>query len=53
MGYLGAGVGGSCRGGVHHTGVEWAVKFSLNNLICHNLGLLSFFLKNYCHLLSG
>ena len=25
-GYVGAGVNGPCRGGMHHTGVEWAVK---------------------------
>ena len=36
-----------------HVGVEWAVKISLNNLICHKLGVLSFLLKNYCQLLSG
>ena len=27
-------------------------KISLNNLICHKLGILSFLLTNYCHLLS-
>ena len=31
-----------------HTGVKWAV----NNLICHKLGVLSFLLTNYCQLLS-
>ena len=29
-----------------HTGVKWAV----NNLICHKLGVLSFLLTNYCQL---
>ena len=28
-------------------------KISLNNLICHKLGILSFLLTNYCQLLSG
>ena len=48
-----------CRGGVGHAGVEWVIqgwsgceKISLNNLICHKLGVLSFLLKNYCQLLS-
>ena len=36
-------------GGVGHTGVKWAV----NNLICHKLGVLCFLLTNYCQLLSG
>ena len=36
---------GSYRGGVQ--------KISLNNLICHKLGILSFLLTNYCQLLSG
>ena len=40
------------EGWVHHTGVEGLSKYSLNNLICHKLGVLSFLLKNYCHLLS-
>ena len=26
VGHLGTGVGGSCRDGMHHTRVEWAVK---------------------------
>ena len=48
-----AGVGWVMQGGVGNVGVKWAVKFSLNNLICHKLGVLSFLLKNYCQLLSG
>ena len=50
---VGVGWGGACWGWVGDTGVEWAVKNSLNNLICHKLGVLSFLLKNYCQLLSG
>ena len=81
MGYVGAGVSESCRGGVGYVGVGWVMqgwvghagwggvghvgmgciiqgwsglsKNSLNNLICHKLGVLSFLLKNYCQLLSG
>ena len=48
------------RGGVGHAGVLWVIqwqsglcKFSLNNFICHKLGILSFLLTNYCKLLSG
>ena len=35
VGWVMQGLGRLCRGGMHHTGVEWAVKISLNNLICH------------------
>ena len=38
------GVGGSCSGGVGQVGVGWVsyvgVGYSLNNLICHKLGVV-------------
>ena len=49
-GHTEVGWGKSCRGWVGHT---WVWKISLNNLICHKLGILSFLLTNYCQLLSG
>ena len=35
--------------------VRWGEvwKISLNNFICHKLGILSLLLTNYCQLLSG
>ena len=47
VGHVGLGCGGSYRG----WGGVWTI--SLNNLICHKLGILSFLLTNYCQLLSG
>ena len=53
VGHVGMGWGGLYRGGVCCTGVVGCKKNSLNILICHKLGVLSFLLKNYCQLLSG
>ena len=62
LGWVIQGWGGSYRGGLWWIIQGWGGsymccggvwKISLNNLICHKSGILSFLLTNYCQMLSG